>query len=391
MTLEQSKPRVAAGAVAAPLADERDAAIKVLLIEDNRGDALLLREMLADIPAARIEWVHELRLSDAAQRLLAGEKFDVVLLDLSLPDSTGLETFDKIHRLAPKTPAVMLTGLDDETLAVQAVQQGAEDYLVKGQVDGQGLLRSMRYAIERARRYDAECALRATQDEMRMVRAIQRRLFPLEPPAVPGFDVAGASYSAVAAGGDYFDFFHIAEECVALVIADVSGHGLGPALLMACPDLAAAMERVNRAVTGDTLAEHFVTLIAVCLDPGTGALKYSNAGHPPGLVFRADGSIKRTLDSLSMPLGVDAETPFESAAGGVLEPGELAVLLTDGVMEARRADGEFFGTERAIETIRAHQSASSHEIINALYDTVRAFRGSEQQFDDITAVVVKSL
>src|SRR5687768_13072573 len=107
--------------------------IKVLLVEDNPGDALLLRETLADTNAA-IEWTHDQKLASALNRL-DQERFDVVLLDLSLPDSHGIETFHKVRKRAPQAPVVMLTGLDDETTAVEAMSQGAQDYLVKGGTD----------------------------------------------------------------------------------------------------------------------------------------------------------------------------------------------------------------------------------------------------------------
>ena len=124
--------------------------IKVLLVEDNPGDARLLREMLVEAAYALFKLTHVERLSEALKRL-SEEAFDLVLLDLSLPDGQGLETFTTVHAQAPGVPIVVLTGLDDETLAVRAVQAGAQDYLVKGRVDGDLLMRAMRYAIERHR------------------------------------------------------------------------------------------------------------------------------------------------------------------------------------------------------------------------------------------------
>jgi signal transduction histidine kinase len=128
--------------------------LSVLLVEDNPGDARLIREMLAEgrdplhtgRQAFDLEWAD--RLSTGLERLAVGG-IDVALLDLSLPDSQGLETFLKIHDQAPGVPVVVITGLDDETLAVQAVHEGAQDYLVKGQVTGNLLTRAIRYAIER--------------------------------------------------------------------------------------------------------------------------------------------------------------------------------------------------------------------------------------------------
>jgi two-component system sensor histidine kinase UhpB len=125
-----------------------DTPIKILLIEDNPGDARLIREMLAEAETGSfaLEWVP--RLSDGLERLNQGE-IDLVLLDLGLPDSRGLDTFFKAYAHAPEIPFVLLTGLDDETLALSAVRRGAQDYLVKGATDANGLLRAIRYATER--------------------------------------------------------------------------------------------------------------------------------------------------------------------------------------------------------------------------------------------------
>jgi two-component system, cell cycle sensor histidine kinase and response regulator CckA len=122
--------------------------IKVLLVEDNPGDVLLLKEFLRDVNSTQFELTLVECLKEALQ-ILNEQNFDIVLLDLSLPDSQGLETFVEIDRIAPLIPIVVLTGLNDETVALRAMQEGAQDYLVKGQVDGNLLGRAIRYAIER--------------------------------------------------------------------------------------------------------------------------------------------------------------------------------------------------------------------------------------------------
>jgi diguanylate cyclase (GGDEF)-like protein/PAS domain S-box-containing protein len=120
----------------------------VLLIEDNPGDARLLREMLNDQGLHQIELAHVERLRDA-QRHLAERAVDLILLDLGLPDAQGLGAVRQAHAVAPRVPLVVLTSLDDEAMATQALQEGAQDYLIKGQIDGRSLLRSLRYALER--------------------------------------------------------------------------------------------------------------------------------------------------------------------------------------------------------------------------------------------------
>ncbi|HYP09278.1 MAG TPA: PAS domain S-box protein [Bryobacteraceae bacterium] len=128
--------------------------IRVLLVEDNPGDARLLREVVREAEGAHIQLTHVDTLSKALSKLDA-DQFDVVMLDLSLPDADGLETLVRTHAQAPSVPIVVLTGLDDEKLAIKAVREGAQDYLVKGQVTGQLLVRAMRYATERKRAVEA--------------------------------------------------------------------------------------------------------------------------------------------------------------------------------------------------------------------------------------------
>jgi two-component system cell cycle response regulator len=121
--------------------------LRVLILEDDVIDFRLLQSML-DGREADIGWVHVTRLAEALQHLGAGG-FDVLVLDLNVPDSQGLETFLSVHEAAPETPTVVLTGQDDQALALKAVEAGAQDYLMKGQVDGGLLLRALRYAMQR--------------------------------------------------------------------------------------------------------------------------------------------------------------------------------------------------------------------------------------------------
>src|SRR5580693_7838297 len=120
----------------------------LLLVEDNPGDARLLREMLNEAGAHKTELTQAESMSEAEKRLVE-RLFDIVLIDLGLPDAQGLEAVRRARAVAPRVPLVVLTGLDDESLATQALQEGAQDYLIKGQIEKRGLLRALRYAIER--------------------------------------------------------------------------------------------------------------------------------------------------------------------------------------------------------------------------------------------------
>ena len=143
-----------------------DGTFKVLLVEDNPGDARLLEEMIAGTGNAPFDLTCVERLSEGLERLGNG-RIDAVLLDLSLPDSQGFDTFVRMHAHAPEVPIIVLTGLDDQEIAIQAVQKGAQDYLVKGQVEGDSLTRAIRYAIERKR-------LEAQLGEFHELKAVER-------------------------------------------------------------------------------------------------------------------------------------------------------------------------------------------------------------------------
>src|SRR5262249_27230854 len=162
---------------------------------------LLIRQMLAESEGTRFELTAVARLS-AAQEALADQRFGLVLLDLSLPDSQGLDTFRCLRQAGVRLPVVVLTGLDDEALAVQAVRDGAQDYLVKGQTGGRQLLHSLRYAMGRHQRQrQLEEAVRNTEAELQMARKVHSDLLPCAHPAAPGLDIYGASLSAGAVGG----------------------------------------------------------------------------------------------------------------------------------------------------------------------------------------------
>ena len=139
--------------------------IKVLLIEDNPGDTRLVKEMLTNAGENKFSLVH-VGLIKESLVLLKDEHYQVILLDLTLPDGHGLDNLRQVCTVAPHLPVVILTGLDDETTAIRAVREGAEDYLVKGQMDNNLLVRAVRYAIERKR---AKEALRESEERYRTI------------------------------------------------------------------------------------------------------------------------------------------------------------------------------------------------------------------------------
>jgi phosphoserine phosphatase RsbU/P len=376
--------------------------MRILLFEDNEDDALFLQEILNGARGGPFHVVRVDRLATGLQRLAQGG-IDVVLLDLGLPDSQGLETFLKVHVQvkSAKIPIVLLTGLSDESLAVKAVQKGAEDYLAKGQVTADSLTRTLRYAVERHRRRQAETALRETEVKLQAAREIQQMLFPVAAPPCPGFDIGGASYPAEATGGDYFDYVLLANGCLGIAIGDASGHGFGPALVIAQThaylrafalthdNVSEILALLNRALRRQTVEGNFVTLQLASLDPRTRTLVVANAGHPSGYILDPVGQVRACLKSSTFPLGVlDYDVPVESHTG-ILEPGELALFVTDGILEAMSPNETLFGVERTLDVVRTHRAQPARKIVDAIHIAVQDFAEGTGQADDITAVVIK--
>jgi two-component system, cell cycle sensor histidine kinase and response regulator CckA len=157
-------------------ASEQPESLRILLIEDSAGDARYVRALLADVPLLQCVLEHEERLAPALERLRSGERWHALLLDLSLPDSHGVETLQAVLTARPELPVVILSGARDEALALEAVQRGAQDYLLKGNLDGPGIARALRYAVERRRVELALGQLRAEQAARRAAEAARRAL-----------------------------------------------------------------------------------------------------------------------------------------------------------------------------------------------------------------------
>jgi sigma-B regulation protein RsbU (phosphoserine phosphatase) len=252
-------------------------------------------------------------------------------------------------------------------------------------------------------RLRAERELREHEEQFAVAREIQQRLFPKAAPALAGFDIAGATYPAEATGGDYFDYLTMLQDRVGLVVGDVAGHGVGPALLMAetraylrvlagrREDPGEILTRANSILAEDMGGERYITLFLGRLDAATRELTYASAGHPPGLVIGADGALKGQLKRTGIPLGLRAATEYACGPALTLVPGDLMVLLTDGIEEASSPSGELFGAERALEVVGAHREKPARAIVEALYAATRLFAQGAPQLDDITAIVLKTL
>lgn len=397
--------------------------IRVLLIEDNPGDARLIELMLKEANGDTFEVRRAERLDQALRELGRGE-IDIVLSDLSLPDSQGMDTFLKLHGRMPHCPIIVLSGLDDTNVALNAVHLGAQDYLVKGQVDGQLLARSMRYAIERKRmseqlhRYAAELREKNAQleSDFNMAREIQQIFLPDQYPTFPHSVSPAESLlkfshryiSAAAVGGDFFDIFAITDTTAGVFICDVMGHGMRAALITAimrglieelmpvAADAGKFLTEINRslrAILRRTREPFLATAFYGVADAATGELRFASAGHPSPFRLQRDVNEVHPLkdyDPRHGPaLGLFERTDYPTCSCP-LAPGDLVFLFTDGIYEATNGSGEEFGQERLLGATRRRIRAPAEILFSELLAEVQAFSGNREFEDDVCLVAVEA-
>jgi phosphoserine phosphatase RsbU/P len=237
--------------------------------------------------------------------------------------------------------------------------------------------------------------------QLELARDLQWRLFPSLPPRLPGYDIAGVCLPAEQIGGDYYDFIPLEGSNVGLAVADVSGNGIAAALFMsafrgllrthACSSCKPAhtMRKINRQLPNFTSASHFVSAVYATLDPLAGEFTYVSCGHPPPLLVHSDGSWER-LAVHGPVLGI-FQAPAYPTDVRQLEPGDIVVLYTDGVVELTNPEEQEFGIERLAEALRYERHLAANELIQQVFRHTREFSGSQSYVDDFTLVVAKRL
>jgi phosphoserine phosphatase len=258
-------------------------------------------------------------------------------------------------------------------------------------------------AIQRQRLLDHFAEKQRIQRDLNLARTIQQGLLPRSNPAVAGFDVAGWNRPADETGGDFFDFLPLADGRLAVAIADATGHGIGPALIMAearaffralvggPAGLERAVNDMHRLLCLDLPDNRFVTAFCGILDPASGVVEFLSAGQGPILHYEAATGAIRELPAQGLPLAFFPEASYEGSTRITMAPGDVLVLLTDGFYEWVRDDGEAFGEERVGEVIRRLHLAPAAEMIAGFYQAVLDFSGGSRQADDLTAVIVRRI
>lgn len=260
-------------------------------------------------------------------------------------------------------------------------------------------IRDRKRAEEKIRNVQIKLAI--SEHEMRIARQIQESLFPASSLVFPDISVHGYCLPTTHVGGDYFDYFCPDSNLIDIVIADVSGHSVGPALFMVeARSTFRAGARHSRAPS-DTLslmnemlfddlnrADHFISMFFMQYDRSSSRLRYANAGHQPPLLFRRRQRVCELLDTDGMVLGVQTDIEFRQKQLS-LEPGDVILLYTDGVIEAENTKGDFFGRERLCDCLGKLHELSPAEIIQSIVEQLKGFCKPASFRDDLTLLVLQ--
>jgi serine phosphatase RsbU (regulator of sigma subunit) len=383
--------------------------LRVLLVEDDDGDALLVEDYLAvALPRASVARANT--LGQALAEL--DRRVECVLLDLNLPDATGLDAVVRVRELAPEIALIVLTGLDDEAAGTAAVEAGAQDYLVKGAVDAQRLARSVRYAVVRRQADAAQQQLRLAQVQSREVARLERGLAP--PPLVSDSGVwVARRYQAgrrqALLGGDFYDVVETPTGALRVVIGDVCGNGPDEAaigvslrtawraLALAGADTGLALRTLERVLGQESqLPCMFATMCVVEVAAGGGAARAQVilAGHPRPLLLDGASATPLAPTRAALPVGLaDGRWAAEPVD---LPPGWVLLLYSDGLIEGRVGDGAERLGEEALhgilgEYLAAHPDwrASPETMLDWLIARAEELNGGALS-DDVALLLVGS-
>jgi sigma-B regulation protein RsbU (phosphoserine phosphatase) len=254
--------------------------------------------------------------------------------------------------------------------------------------------------VENARLYEEEQALLRMQEQVRLAAQIQLELLPKSAPQISGYEIAGKSLPAQSVGGDYFDFIPVDGQRWALCLGDVTGKGLPASLLMAnlqatirgqalsSSSVSECMRRANQLLHQSTDDEKFATAFYALLDTQRHLLCFANAGHNDPFLFSLSQQRPRALKTGGIMLGLFSTFPFQEETIA-LQPGDLLLIYSDGVTEARNVLDEDFGEERLIGLVQKNLGKTAQSLIDEIIQAVQAFAGQTPQHDDITLMAIR--
>jgi sigma-B regulation protein RsbU (phosphoserine phosphatase) len=366
-----------------------------LLVADDQPDVLEALRWLLTGEGYAPEFVSSTEA--VIERLQAGS-FDLLLMDLNYTRDTtsgreGLELIPKVRALDPSLPIVVMTGWGSIDTAVEAMRRGAKSFVQKPWEDV-----TLLEIVEREV-HDGRAARRRDhkqQREAEEARLIQRGLLPTATPLVPGIDLSVTWLPADGVGGDCFDTLGFGN-VLGISIADIAGKGLPAALLMS--NLQAAVRAfaqdavspasinnsINRLLCRNMASGRFATFCYARIEPSAGRIVYSNAGHNPPILIRADGAVEELSDG-GMVLGIFPDVTYDQAEM-TLGRGDRLLFYTDGITEARSPEGDEYGEDRLATAASGVRAKGADAIKDAVLADVNAFTDGRFE-DDATLIVV---
>ena len=385
--------------------------IKILSVDDENDLELLLTQYFRrKIRKGEYDFHFAHNGLEALTMLLKEKDFDIILSDINMPEMDGLTLLTKINEMQnPALKCIMVSAYGDMGNIRQAMNNGAFDFATKP-IDLDDLSVTIEKAIEQIH-YIKEMQkehneLTGIKGDLAVAREIQQailpRIFPPFPEEANTLDIAADMNAAKDVGGDFYDFFRIDNDRIGFTIADVSGKGVPAAIFMAVARTliratgirgvspAECMTYINALLSQESVNYMFVTVFYGIYNIRTGEVTYSNAGHNPPYLMKADGSVEEL--PLSKDIVAGAIDDYEFTEDTLkLEKGDTLLLFTDGVTEAIDKDEKDYGDERLRKLLSQSTKLSCLEIVDKVKADVKAFVGEAEQSDDITLLALKRL
>ncbi len=379
---------------------------KILVVDDEPDlEILLTQKFRRRIRKGELALIFAQNGVQALERLQTHDDIDMVLSDINMPEMDGLTLLSQLNSLHLDLRAVIVTAYGDMKNIRTAMNRGAFDFVTKP-IDFDDLettisktlshLQVMRDAL---RSRDELVALRR---ELGVAAKMQESILPTDFPDDPRYDLHAWMTPAQEVGGDFYDFFKLENDRLAMVVADVSGKGVPAALFMMVsrtlvkgtaignPDPAKCMAEVNDLLAESNEESMFVTVFYTSFNPANGLLEYANGGHNLPFVVKASGEVRQVESESGLVLGVIPG--FEFPGGSIeLEPGDTFFVYTDGVTEAMNEAGEEFGDEALAKALEECAGAEAVDVRRHVVKAVRAHAGDAPQSDDITCLALKYL
>lgn len=387
------------------------AAIKILSVDDEAPLELLMRQYFRrKIRNGEYEFFFAHNGLEALSILYNNPDIEIVLSDINMPEMDGLTLLAKVNEMRnPALRVIMVSAYGDMKNIREAMNNGAFDFATKP-IDMDDLSLTIEKAIAQINyvheSMKEHAQLESLKNDLTTARDIQQyilpRVFPPFPEYTDKVDIYASMEAAKDIGGDFYDFFRIDDDHIALVVADVCGKGIPAALFMAVSrtiirskgmqgcSAETCMTESNHLLAAYSIDNMFVTVFYAIYNVKTGFISYSNAGHNPPLLLRQDGSVSELPVMENTIVGVIDNIEYQKDTLQ-LEQGDTLFMFTDGVTEATDAAYNEFGVERLGDILSQHSHSNCQQIVEAVKKGVKDFVGETEQSDDITMLVVKRL